>query len=125
MPKPFVSPLEEHDEPNLQPRDRIALMAIIEHLQTDRHHRPPSHLELVDEMNRRLPKQKNGKPAIISKEQIHRMVSRLRREGLLEVNDLTHFNLYPTPLGERWAKVWQQESGETRKSRAPSKGTAA
>src|SRR5262245_13176377 len=110
-------------EPDVKPRDKIALVTIYEHIVADRFHRPPSHTELLDELNRRLPKQSNGKPALISKEQTHRMANRLRREKLLEQTDLTHYNLVPTPIGERWAKRWQQESGETRKSRGRSKST--
>ena len=124
MPTKAVSPLEENDEPNLQPRDKIALVTIYEFIQADRFHRPPSHSELLEELNKRLPKQAGGRPALISKEQTSRMANRLRREKLLEETDLTHFNLIPTHLGERWAKVWQQEKGATPKSRGPSNGTA-
>jgi len=113
--------LDTDVEPQLQERDKVALVTIVEFIKNDRFHRPPSHSQLLDEMNKVLPKQKGGKLALISKEQTNRMASRLRREKLLEeLEPGSHLNLIPTPLGERWARQWHQESVVTRKSKGRS-----
>jgi hypothetical protein len=46
-------------------------------------HRPPTHRQLVDYLNSKLPAQKNGKPAIVSSQQTYRIVVSLRAKGML------------------------------------------
>jgi hypothetical protein len=113
-----MSVLKDDSPEELKPREKIALRAIVEWIEKDPLHQPPTHRELLERLNELLPKQKPGnKPALVGTEQTNRLAEMLRRHKLLvdvpASGKIRHRNLVPTAKGERLVKQWRRE--ETQK----------
>ena len=73
----------EQEEVTLTQREMIALKFIKQYTDSNALHRPPTHVQLLDHLNAVLPKQKDGRPALVSKQQTHRLAISLRAKGML------------------------------------------
>ena len=89
-------------------REREALRLIVDYMKHDPLRRAPSHRVLLDLLNSALPRQRSGRPALVSKEQTYRVARRLRKLGLLVMAPGRHGNLVPTARGRRIARAWAQ-----------------
>jgi hypothetical protein len=87
------------DLDTLQPRDKEALRIIVEIMEIDPLHQPPTHRKLLELLNQVLPRQPNGKLALISKEQTFRIAQKLRKAELLVNAPGREYNLVPTAKG--------------------------
>lgn len=69
----------------LNVREREALVFIYQYVNRvdNPGHFAPTHQELLDHLNRVLPKRADGKPPLASKQQTLRLAYSLRRKGLL------------------------------------------
>jgi hypothetical protein len=113
-----MSVLTDDSAAELTVRQKIALRAIVEWIEQDPMHQPPTHRELLVRLNELLPKQQPGnKPALVGTEQTNRLAEQLRRHKLLmdvpKGGKIRHRNLVPTAAGERLVRRWRRE--ETRK----------
>jgi len=72
------------DELELNPREIETIKYLVQYQRTHgRYPSSPTHRELFDHLNKVLPKQKGGKPALVSLEQTRRLVDQLRTKGVL------------------------------------------
>jgi len=97
-----LEPLEE-----LSKRERLSMKFIVAFMEKDPFHRPPTQVELLQHLNEVLPKQPDGRPALVSTQQTHRIVTSLRVKGWLqEIPDQVRVNrnMYPTRAGQALAK---------------------
>jgi hypothetical protein len=107
----------EDELEDLKPKDKEALRLIVDWIAKDPLHQAPTFRELLDELNKVLPRQQPGnRPALVGTEQIHRIAERLRRLKLLVDIPLEgrrkgrDRNLVPTTKGARLVRQWQSEA---------------
>ena len=93
----------------LSERERLALAYIVQ-FRRDNFDTSPTVDELYDYLNQVLPRQKHTRPALVSKEQVFRVIRSLRRKGLLLDPEVhlalagRHRNIIPTQDGYKAAK---------------------
>ena len=71
------------DELELNQREIETVRYLLDFRHKNRYPAAPSHRELLEHLNKVLPKQKGNKPALVSLEQTRRLVDQLRAKGVL------------------------------------------
>ena len=95
-------------------REKEALRIIVEVIDADALHQPPTHRALLARLNEVLPLQPNGKKALISKEQTYRIAEKLRQAELLVNAPGRDYNLLPTAKGTRLVRLWLRQQAEAK-----------